>query len=194
MAIDKAAEDQYDRWLQTEFAADLAHRLVASSQVKTHEERTKEAAMVSKCHDEKKFARYLFIADPWRENKSLYRQFGKVHDETGLGGPAIKVLASSQLLNIIVLHVTLPKKAEGDDHDPITVLNALLRRCFQRHRLIFNGSWSPYWLLHHSDYILDKAFVRAVIAASRWLGEERFPDGLYGCWPPPAPADYSFAG
>ena len=193
MAIDKAAEDQYDRWLQTEFAADLAHRLVASSQVKTHKERTKEAAMVSKCHDEKKFARYLFIADPWRENRSLYRPFGKVHDETGLGGPAIKVLASSQLLNI-VLHLTLYKKAEGDDHDPIKALNALLRSCFQMDHLLFTGSWSPYWLLDQSDYILDKAFVRAVIGVSRWLGEERFPDGLYGLWPPPAPAEYSFAG
>ena len=193
MAIDKAAEDQYDRWLQTEVAADLAHRLVASSQVKTHEERTKEAAMVSKCHDEKKFARYLFIADPWRENKSLYRQFGKVHDETGLGGAAIKVLASTQLLNI-VLHLTVYKKAEGDDHDPIKALNALLRSCFENCHLIFNGPWSPYWLLHHSNFILDKAFVRAVIAVSRWLGEKRFPDGLYGPWPPPAPADHSFAG
>ena len=193
MAIDKAAEDQYDRWLQTEFAADLAHRLVASSQVKTRKERTQEAAMVSKCHAEKVFARFLFIADPWRANKSLYRPFGKVHDETGLGGPAIKVLASIQLLGI-VLHLTVYKKAEGDDHDPIKALNALLRSCFLLPYLIFNGSWSPQWLLHQSDYILDKAFVRAVIGVSRWLGEERFPDGLYGCWPPPAPADYSFAG
>ena len=192
MAIDKAAEDQYDRWLQTEFAADLAHRLVASSQVKTRKERTQEAAMVSKFHAENVFARYRFIADPWRANKSLYRPFGKVHDETGLGGPAIKVLASSQLLNIVL--PTLPKKAEGDDHDPIKALNALLRSCFQMDHLIFTGSWSPYWLLHQSDYILDKAFVRAVIGVSRWLGEERFPDGLYGLWPPSAPADYSFAG
>ena len=152
-----------------------------------------EAAMVSKCHAEKVFARFLFIADPWRANKSLYRPFGKVHDETGLGGPAIKVLASSQLLNI-VLHLPLYKKAEGDDHDPIKALNALLRSCFENSHLIFNGPWSPYWLLHHSDYILDKAFVRAVIGVSRWLGEERFPDGLYGLWPPPAPAEYSFAG
>ena len=193
MAIDKAAEDQYDRWLQTEFAADLAHRLVASSQVKTRKERTQEAAMVSKFHAENVFARYRFIADPWRANKSLYRPFGKVHDETGIGGPAIQVLASSQLLNI-VLHLTLYKKAEGDDHDPIKALNALLRSCFQMDHLIFTGSWSPYWLLHQSDYILDKAFVRAVIGVSKWLGEDRFPDGLYGCWPPPAPADYSFAG
>ena len=193
MAIDTAAEDQYDGWLQTEFAADLAHRLVASSQVKTHKERTKEAAMVSKCHAEHVFARYLFIADPWRANKSLYRQVGKVHDETGLGGPAIEVLVSSQL-KVLVSNLPLYMKAEGDDHDPIKALNALLRSCFEMHHLIFTGSWSPYWLLHQSHYILDKAFVRAVIGVSRWLGEERFPDGLYGLWPPPAPADYSFAG
>ena len=193
MAIDTAAEDQYDGWLQTEFAADLAHRLVASSQVKTHKERTKEAAMVSKCHAEHVFARYLLIADPWRANKSLYRQVGKVHDETGLGGAAIKVLVSSQL-KVLVSNLPLYMKAEGDDHDPIKALNALLRSCFEMHHLIFNGTWSPYWLLHQSHYILDKAFVRAVIGVARWLGEERFPDGLYGLWPPPAPADYSFAG
>ena len=72
MAIDRFAEDQYDRWLQTEFAAGLAHRLVASSQEKTHKVRMEEAEMVSKCHAEKVFARFLWIADPWRANKSLH--------------------------------------------------------------------------------------------------------------------------
>ena len=86
-----------------------------------------------------------------------------------------------------------PEKEGGSDSEG-KALNALLRSCFLLPYLIFNGSWSPQWLLHQSNYILDKAFVRAVIGVSRWLGEERFPDGLYGLWPPPAPAEYSFAG
>ena len=39
-----------------------------------------------------------------------------------------------------------------------------------------------------NDYILEKAFVYGIVALSKWLGEERYPCGVYGQWPPPFPA------
>ena len=33
------------------------------------------------------------------------------------------------------------------------------------------------------------AFIYGVIAASKWLGKDKFPLGIYGAWPPALPAD-----
>ena len=35
---------------------------------------------------------------------------------------------------------------------------------------------------------MEKAFVWGVIASSKWLGEGMFNDGVFGQWPPLAPA------
>ena len=74
---------------------------------------------------------------------------------------------------------------------PTEMLDALLRKCFlQESHLIFNGSWNAESLLAYCDYNLDKAFVRAVIAASKWLGKDQFPNGLFGDWPPTPPTEW----
>ena len=49
---------------------------------------------------------------------------------------------------------------------------------------MFTGLWRPEYLLADCDYNLDHAFVRAVIAASKWFGPDLFPNGLFGNWPP----------
>ena len=68
--------------------------------------------------------------------------------------------------------------------------DALLSTCFAETHLIFTGSYSPERMLHACDYTLDKAFIYAVIAASKWMGETYFKQGLYYDWPPPAPAEF----
>ena len=40
-----------------------------------------------------------------------------------------------------------------------------------------------------NDYVMEKAFVYGIVALSKWLGEKRFPMGVYGKWPPKMPAD-----
>ena len=40
-----------------------------------------------------------------------------------------------------------------------------------------------------NDYVIEKTFVYAVIALSKWLSEEWFPHGIYGNWPPKPPGD-----
>ena len=84
--------------------------------------------------------------------------------------------------------------ASQDDHDPIKALNALLRSCFEQPHLMFTGMWGAETLLQTCDYILDKAFVRAVIAVSKVFGPERFPNGVFGDWPPEPPAGCLTAG
>ena len=50
------------------------------------------------------------------------------------------------------------------------------------------STFRPLRLLHINDYVMEKAFVYGIVALSKWLGEERFPYGVYGQWPPKFPA------
>ena len=45
-------------------------------------------------------------------------------------------------------------------------------------------------MLHLNDYSLEKTFVYGIMALSKWLGQTRFPYGVYGSWPPTLPACY----
>ena len=56
-------------------------------------------------------------------------------------------------------------------------------------RDVFTHAYSPARLLWRNDYIIEKAFVFGVIALSKWLGDARFPQGLYGSWPPRQPVE-----
>ena len=69
------------------------------------------------------------------------------------------------------------------------LLNFLLDCCFPGQTSLFQGQFSVRQLLQTNDYILDKSLVCAAIVASKLLTAERFPHGLYGEWPPPAPSD-----
>jgi len=40
-----------------------------------------------------------------------------------------------------------------------------------------------------NDYVLEKTFVYGIVALSKWLGAGRFPQGVYGQWPPKMPAE-----
>ena len=49
MASENTARTQYNKWLQTEFAAALAHRLVQAAKKKTPLASSEEAEMIKKC-------------------------------------------------------------------------------------------------------------------------------------------------
>ena len=65
MANDRAALEQYDKWLQTGFAAALALSLMASSQEKTTLASAQEVEMMKKLHMAKQFERFIYISDMW---------------------------------------------------------------------------------------------------------------------------------
>ena len=49
------------------------------------------------------------------------------------------------------------------------------------------GPYTPLRLLHANDYVMEKAFVYGILALSKWLGQGRYPQGIYGAWPPKIP-------
>ena len=73
--------------------------------------------------------------------------------------------------------------------DPVEVLLRLFRACVPGSRHAFVNSYSPARLLHQNEYVLEKAFVYGVVALSKWMGKETFPQGIFGQWPPTPPSD-----
>ena len=115
------------------------------------------------------------------------------------GGKPITVMASSQLIAVLKKLVIATKgvyKWPGkiDEHEPVVAFNALLRFSFRRPNHIFIGPNTPTSILETCEHILDKAYGRAVIIASKCFGQDHFPNGLYGQWPPEPPPDYHHAG
>ena len=72
--------------------------------------------------------------------------------------------------------------------DPEGALRQHFRSCFLRDNMMFENACLPYKLLRRSHMIVDMAFVRAVLTASRWLGFILMPAGYFESWPPPGPA------
>ena len=72
--------------------------------------------------------------------------------------------------------------------DPVEALYRLFSACVPCARNVFTGVYRPLRLLHANEYVLDKAFVYGIVALSKWLGAERFRQGVYGQWPPTFPA------
>ena len=170
-----ASTEFYDRWLQCEFAANLAARLLADA-------KAPRASMIKRCYNEGIFAKEI----------GIYTEFywGTKEPRKLL---CSKVRASSQLLSVIsqvpANHLLSPANLLFQAcADPIQTLESLIRACFEESHLMFNGLWNAESLLVDCDYNLDKAFVRAVIAASLWLGPDLFPNGLFEDWPPTPPA------
>jgi len=189
MASAKAANEKYDKWLQCEFTADLAARLVADA--KAPRASSQQAKMIKRCFHEGIFAKKIYIPEfYWGKKESpLLKGCGNVYDKSRKGASArYKVRASSQLLAVIR---KVPQyTCSMFEPDPIQTLDALIRACFQESHLMCTGLWHPESLLAYCDYNLDKAFVRAVIAVSKWLGEASFPNGLFGTWPPNPPTEW----
>ena len=67
-------------------------------------------------------------------------------------------------------------------------LYRLFSKCVPAARRVFDGASRPLKLLHVNDYVMEEAFVYGIVALSKWLGEEQFPYGVYGQWPPKFPA------
>ena len=71
--------------------------------------------------------------------------------------------------------------------DSLRSLSTLLEACAPGSNRIFVGPHSFTRILHRCDYVLEKSFVFCIICLSKWLGPARFPQGLYGEWPPAPP-------
>ena len=73
------------------------------------------------------------------------------------------------------------------DKNPEVTLMRLFAKCVPKAREIFTGQYTMAKMYHANDYIMEKTFVYGIICLSKWLSKDRFPEGLYGYWPPQMP-------
>ena len=131
------------------------------------------------------FKKWINLNDPWEPDTSLLHLFGTLPDINAMFTSANRrqVKCSPQLYSFIMGNTTYAHPVSGPRADK--ALEILLKHCFICADSMFDGAWSYYQLLSASHNILDMAFVRAVRAASDWLGPTMMPHGYILTWPPP---------
>jgi len=139
--------------------------------------------------DNQCFLRWLTIQPLWDPDNTLLHNFGTIANVDNKVGAAVyrrQARCSPQLATFVENKTGYIKTPLGPD--PERALLCLLRACFVSPEKMLQGCWSPFHLLCHSKLVLDHAFLRAVVAASRWLGVEVMPVGFIEDWPPTQPA------
>ena len=127
------------------------------------------------------FNRQVFIKDLWVCDKSFTLRWSNV--TPFLGGAPVPVRCSQCFQQVVD-----DEAPRGHDApEPVETLHRLFSACVPSARKVFIGSYTPLRLLHVNNYVLEKAFVYGIVALSKWLSEERFPQGAFGPWPPKAP-------
>jgi hypothetical protein len=127
--------------------------------------------------------RQLFIKDLWVSDISLTVSWSNTPSFTG--GPRRSVRCGLPFQELV--DRVAPRSMFAQD--PVETLFLLFSACVPCARRVFTDAYTPLRLLHVNDYVLEKTFVYGIVALSKWLGQERFPHGVYGQWPPQMPAD-----
>ena len=119
------------------------------------------------------------------ESLILLHDYGTLPDFDNKFSSAARrtVRCSPQLIALIESKASFRKPMAGPD--PVVALQHLLRVCFVSSEMLFVDSFSPYQFLCTGHLVIDLAFMRAVVAACRWLGPLGLPAGYIAEWPPP---------
>ena len=174
-------------WLQTEFAARHAARMFQFYRDMDQEAMRHTYLTIKTLHSQGAFKRWLTIDVLWEPDLSLLQLFGSLPDmgarSDNVMDPWEPVRCSPQLATFLQKNTFYKHPDRGPD--PETALLDILRSCFVGHWMMFTDAFSPYQLLCSSRWVLDMAFLRAVLAASAWLGPGAMPVGYIDSWPPP---------
>jgi hypothetical protein len=171
------------RWLQTQYPVLLARRIIDTSRTLSKRAREAWEGDVRRLLKEGIFRRPLVVNDLWASDKTLTLEWAYTLPFNG--GPRRQVRCGLPFQELV--DVEAPKTMLG--HDAVEVLLVLFSKCVPNARRLFDGAYRPARLLHVNDYVLDKAFVYGIVVLSKWMGVERFPQGVYGQWPPQFPED-----
>jgi len=182
---EEAKEKAYRRWLQTEYPSALAARLIAAWRKLPNRSK---ATLDTKLHALQSggiLSRVIFLPKLWENDDSLTVQWGQFQSPVVGGG---KRWVRCSLAFLSVIDKEAPRTHFGVD--PCDQLLRLFAACSPRAKHVFSGPHTPARLLLLNDCVVEKAFCFGIIALSKWLGEESFPQGVYGTWPPLAPFEH----
>lgn len=172
---------KYKEWLQTQYPATLARRLIRHKQGLSAASKANFTRTISLRLQDRTFQRPLFLQDLWTADSTFTNVFAQVRSRNS--GPHHDVRCSTYFMEAVV-SVVAPPQHSG--HQPVEILFRIFEACVPSARKIFDTPFNPLRLLERSDFVLDKAFVFGIICLSKWLGRDQFPNGVF-TWPPPAP-------
>ena len=181
----------YWNWLQTQYAHDLAARLLGRPKLSPADIKQAQDKII-KMREGGYFMRTVAVPYLWDDEAQ-----GRGLREAGLARPIgekgwVKCRCSPQFHGFLkkTPGFCAPKDGHNANFDPTLALTNLVNQIWPGGTLaMFHGDFTPACFLHKQDFILDKAFVAMVITASKWLTAKHFPEGLYGKWPPAKPSD-----
>ena len=185
MAKELGDQKKKSIWYETVFPAKHAALMMefiknlTPTALSQHQERMRDMQKLAA------FKRWVTIPQLWEPGSSVLHNFGTLAnvDSKFPNAPLRKVRCSPQLATFIE-HFTDYKKTHAGPRPDAALLH-LLGACFVSSHLMFTGAFSPYNLLCASNLVIDHAFIRAVLAASKWLGPNLLPVGYMPNWPPP---------
>lgn len=171
------------KWLQTEFPCQLA--VTMSGKIATGGEVAKARfkTMIYEARQNNHFTHSPNVPELWEPNYDFLIRYGPVKPVNG--GRPRNVRCGAQF--DAFLSQEAPHEFGGTGGDSLRSLTTLLEACAPGSTRVFVNAHSFIRILHRCDYVLEKSFVFCIICLSKWLGQERFPQGLYGDWPPAPP-------
>ena len=176
----KQAEAQWkttQTWLQTEYPCQLARRLVDEW---THDKKIDFKAKLKSLSQANWFRYAPRMPVLWNAEKHLLVKYATI---IPFDGTLPRTVRCSPNFDSYLEEVA-PTKTIGGSKDPIKALSILLDAAAPgSSRYVFILSRSLLRYLHMNDYVLDKTFVFCIVALSKWLGDVKFPQGIFN-WPP----------
>ena len=174
------------RYIQVTFPAQLAEHHIRCFAKLNHAQKKKLKNVMEQALKDKLFERHPYVPHLWPEDSRVpLIKLGQVPP------PGAHDLGKRHWVRYAPTFEHELRKVSTDPAalslDPVGALHALLSAFVPCADQIFQGGYTPLRLLHMNDYVMEKAFVFAVIALSKWLGPDRWPMGFYETWPPPLP-------
>ena len=200
-ARNKMAADQkaFQKWLQTTYPVELALRLMdLHTKMKPHHLKRLEGYM-QEALSQRIFERRVSVPELWEPDWALTVQWVQTKQPSG-EGHMFWVRCCPEFQGTVMQRCypeafALSKDMRAKRPDALAAsrpaadtLMKLFQACLPcaEKALRQNAAYSPLRILHMNDYVMEKAFVWGVIAFSKWLTKEKWPQGIHE-WPPPRP-------
>ena len=184
----EALERAQQRWLQTQYAPIMAKRCTKFFVKMSVFSKTQFGKVIANEIVNGTFNRQLYIGDLWISDKTLSVEWSTVHGFSD--GRVRHVRCSLPFQEFLDNSVPAKMRTNGlVGPCPVDTLLRLFNACVPHANRVFQGPYTPLRLLHKTDYVMDMAFVYGILALSKWIGEETYPCGVYGHWPPKFPAN-----
>ena len=172
-------------WLQLKYPVKLAYDCISYMKKKSPKNKKKYTEEIEACVKEGVFRRQVIVRDLWEGTRSLTSEWARVDSFTNGNSHVVKCGQHFEEM----LQNAVPPTDFGND--AVETLFRLFTLCVPCARTIFMAPYTPLRLLHMNDYSLEKTFVWGIMALSKWLGQDKFPHGVYGSWPPKLPREYA---